>query len=121
MEPTCPNAMMVHFHDTSDILSDIDLLKTLQSLLDLPFAGLAVMSTRRFGHFTFPTVPLSRGNLCCQACAVIFGLDVLVPIVRDSSRVRITGTGIADEECCHQCVEDIGFSFSKGTGLDVNE
>jgi hypothetical protein len=51
--------MMVHLHDAADILSDIDLLKAFQHILDLPFAGLAVMSTRRFGHFTFPTIPLS--------------------------------------------------------------
>jgi hypothetical protein len=58
-KPTCPDAMMVHLHDAADILSDIDLLKAFQHILDLPFAGLAVMSTRRFGHFTFPTIPLS--------------------------------------------------------------
>lgn len=50
--------MMVHLNDTSDVLSDIDLLKNLWHVLHLPFAGLAVMSTWRFGHFTLPTIPL---------------------------------------------------------------
>jgi hypothetical protein len=113
--------MMVHLHDASDVLSDIDLLKALWSNIDLPFAGLAVMSTWRFGHFTFPTIPLPRGRLCRQACTVIFGLDVLMPVVRNSSGVRIASTSVADEECCHQYVENVSFSFSKGTRLDVKE
>lgn len=112
---------MVHLHDTSDFLSDMRVLVTLLSTSDLPFAGLAVMSTWRFGHFTFPTIPLFGGSLCRHACTFIFGLDVLVPVMRNSSGVCKTGASVADEECSYQCVENVSLSFSQWAGLDVVE
>lgn len=110
--PTCPDAMMVHLHDTSEVLSDAEVLVALQSNLDLPFAGLAVMSTWRFGHFTLPTIPLSRGSLRCQTCTIVVGLDALVPVVRDLPGICETGAGVADEKCCHEDVEEVCLSFS---------
>jgi len=44
-----------------------------------------------------------------------------MPVVRNLSGVCEAGAGVADEECCHQYVEQVSFSFAQRAGLDVVE
>ena len=51
----------------------------------------------------------------------MLGLDVVVPVARDAARVGVACASVADEQCEHQGVEDVCFSFAQRAWLDVAE
>ena len=62
-----------------------------------------------------PTPPLPL------RCLGVIRRQFLPPVFRDASGICQAGSPVADEDAGYQYVEEVGVSFSQGTGFNVAE
>lgn len=111
--------MMIHLHDASGTISDPG--KHEAKTVNIPSAGLTVMSTWWLGHLTLSAIPLARGRLSRNTCGFILGFDMLMPIVRYATRIGEAGPSVAYQQRRDESIEDVRLSFRQWARFGVSE
>lgn len=80
-----------------------------------------MVSAWRLWHLTFPAIPMTRGSLSCYTGRLNAGIDVFMPVARDTPWIHEACASVADEQSGHQPVEKVGISFSQWAWFYVVE